>query len=1115
MAKIIETVDELNELLNLLNRIAQNDKTTWNERKYLLSIEGIDVDFRNDDTIIELPENIELLINLRQIMLGSCLLQKLPASIGNLTNLEELSIYKRNYQKDYSHLVGDVESSTLPNSIWNLTNLRRLTLIGYTHIELTQSIERLANLTYLFLGNNSLSELPESIGRLTNLTILYLGYDRLSELPESIGKLTNLTSLKLNDNELSELPESIRNLTKLAILDVSNNKLSKLPENMCKLTNLTSLEMGGNNLSELPESICKLTNLTSLNISSNNLIELPEGIGKLTNLTDLIIIRSNLIELPESIGNLVNLTSLDISGNNLRELPESIVDLTNLTSLRLSNINLCELPECICKLTKLKELDIGGNNLNRLPVSLKNVRELESLDVSDNRLSAIPDYFGGFPNLKKLDLGMLHLDALPESLLQLKVPFVSEKYFFLLDQGINIYETTLSTQPISLFFQPSELIQAYYNAKKIAIKDAKVVFLGDGGAGKTHTIMRIRDGGKQKKYDTETTQGIAISDYTNKSISGETEVKFWDFGGQEIMHSVHRCFLTDRCCYVVVVSNRTSDLTQRAAYWLRNIETFTRDCPVILAINRYDNNPNVGINLMELQKNYPNLIGPPVFYSAKDSSEEEFGALTRAIMAQAEKLDSVRMSFPEGWYHIRMELSRRAEQSYYINMEEYYQICRDSGSGINVEDEHQRQICNWLLDWFNDMGVCFSYYKDGVYGHALQKCQILNPEWLTNAIYIIINEGCRHATNGVIQQNTIHTILNSDEVKRENTVIPKSVKYTKDETGYVLNIMRKFKLSYPITEQAEFIPAICPENTPKGFHPDQYTHHIAYEMEYTYLPDSVLHRLMIVCNDKLKMQKIYRKGLRIEDVPNGIIAVADMGMSTTTIKIDVYSIAETPLWNQLQYLRNQILKINDELHLNAEDYIIGEEGDKRARIPVAILLDYNEKGEREIRFPALDNRSMLVFNVDQVLGEAFGGQLLQSAANTAKETQQSMVTVILDSQQFGVLMDQLQKHSGKMDEVVNELGISNDLLRELTAEQQTIIQCISDFTQKPEKEIAETEDKMRKSKKPLEVFCTALGGAANAAQIADFAINHGELLGKILSKIPMIASLVFAALKIG
>ncbi len=168
----------------------------------------------------------------------------------------------------------------------------------------------------------------------------------------------------------------------------------------------------------------------------------------------------------------------------------------------------------------------------------------------------------------------------------------------------------------SVCFQPRELVEAYYRAPKTSIRESKVIFLGDGGVGKSFTIQRLLHGGDAGDYPTEVTPGIDISDYHVQQPDRDFHIHFWDFGGQEIMHAMHRCFLTTRTCYVVVVCNRMRDLTGQARYWLNNINSFAEGSPVILAINLWDDIPTWELDSTRLHREFPNLV-QIIPYSAK------------------------------------------------------------------------------------------------------------------------------------------------------------------------------------------------------------------------------------------------------------------------------------------------------------------------------------------------------------------------------------------------------------------------------------------------------------------------------------------------------------------
>lgn len=197
------------------------------------------------------------------------------------------------------------------------------------------------------------------------------------------------------------------------------------------------------------------------------------------------------------------------------------------------------------------------------------------------------------------------------------------------------------------------------------------------------------------------------------------DINFWDFGGQEIMHSMHRCFLTDRTCYVVVLSNRFERINKKARYWLRTINSYAKNSPVILAVNCHGDSHSDGVDTQELRKDFPNL-GDVVTYSAKCFNKTEFKRLTDKIIKQAKQLDSYSMEFPENWANIRKELlEKAANRQPYIDNQEYYDICEEYG-------KNNPKIRTWLLEWFNDLGICFSYHQ-GANGEELKEYKVLSP----------------------------------------------------------------------------------------------------------------------------------------------------------------------------------------------------------------------------------------------------------------------------------------------------------------------------------------------------------------------------------------------------
>ena len=87
----------------------------------------------------------------------------------------------------------------------------------------------------------------------------------------------------------------------------------------------------------------------------------------------------------------------------------------------------------------------------------------------------------------------------------------------------------------------------------------------------------------------EATEGIDIVRWqVSADGGGEVRLKVWDFGGQEIMHATHQFFLTRRSLYVLVVDALVGAEDNRVEYWLKIIQSFGKEAPVLVVGNKID-----------------------------------------------------------------------------------------------------------------------------------------------------------------------------------------------------------------------------------------------------------------------------------------------------------------------------------------------------------------------------------------------------------------------------------------------------------------------------------------------------------------------------------------------
>ena len=189
----------------------------------------------------QFPSNIDELTNLSYIHISDCgLYGSLPASIGDLNNLESLQVYDNDHDLPDSLNLDSQLTGLIPQEIGNLESLK-----------------------YLRLDNNNLSgQIPSEIGELDSLVFLLLGGNELEgEIPASLMNLLGLASLSLNDNQLTgHIPLEIAGLVNLETIDISNNQLTgEIPEGLSNPADLYYVNLSNNQLAGyITEQFCDM-----------------------------------------------------------------------------------------------------------------------------------------------------------------------------------------------------------------------------------------------------------------------------------------------------------------------------------------------------------------------------------------------------------------------------------------------------------------------------------------------------------------------------------------------------------------------------------------------------------------------------------------------------------------------------------------------------------------------------------------------------------------------------------------------------------------------------------------------------------------------------------------
>ena len=555
------------------------------------------------------------------------------------------------------------------------------------------------------------------------------------------AKEKHLEELDLSSNDrekLTEVPPEVFDLTHLKVLKLKFNRISRISESLGKLTNLTILDLYENKLTELPKSLGKLTNLKLLFLSKNKLTELPESLGKLTNLSLLNSSENKLKKLPQSIGNLDKLTILKLWNNQLKTLPESLGNLNNLKVLNLWRNKLTTLPESLGKLTSLDELYLDNNQLTSLPESLGNLTNLTHLNISVNPLVKPP-----------IELAEQGIEEIMKYFQQLK------------EEGVDyIYE-------------------------------AKLLIVGEGGAGKTTLAKKIDNPNYNLREDEESTKGIDIIKYSFPILDKEGKkrdfkVNIWDFGGQEIYHATHQFFLTKRSLYTLVADTRKEDTD--FYYWLNVVELLSDNSPLLIIKNEKQNRKRE-INETGLRGQFTNLEKTLATNLANNRGLEE---IVTHIQNYIKSLPHIGEPLPKTWAQVRQALEQ--DKRNYISLQEYLEICEKNGF-TRYKDKLQ------LGGYLHDLGVCLHFQDEE--DSLLYRTVILKPTWGTDAVYKVLDNDQVVNNQGYFTRKDLKSIWHEEKYVQKR--------------GELLELMKKFQLCYQIpgNKNAFIAPQLLSDNQPE------------------------------------------------------------------------------------------------------------------------------------------------------------------------------------------------------------------------------------------------------------------------------------------------------------
>ncbi len=608
-------------------------------------------------------------------------------------------------------------------------------------------------------------------------------------------------------------------------------------------TRLNLSELG---LRKLPTNLIELTWLETLFISFNEIsdIALLESLPALRSLD----LRGNLVRSVQPLTRLHELEYLDLAGNGIREIGP-LGSLSQLKTLYLEENRLADI-QPLSMLSDLESLDVAHNDLADI-WALEHKPKLTRLHLSNNRIADLSPLSDAV-NLRKLDVhanritDLTPLAACPELR---AILFGSNRVRDLtpiaplIERGLAIKQkrggnntsspvlNPLTTPPPEIVANGNAAITRYYSEiarqGSARIYEAKLLIIGEGGAGKTTLARKIEDPASPLPDESETTMGIDVKRirFMRVARSESFYLNIWDFGGQEIYHATHQFFLTHRSLYVLLDDTRKDDKNvhdHAFSYWLQVVELLGGESPLFIVQNEKSDRSKA-IDLRSMQARFDFIKD---CLATNLATNRGLDSVIAALKYWLPRLEHIGDTLPIQWIRVRGDLVRRLVRRKHISLTEYLQLCAE-----HRIPEEARALD--LSRYLHDLGV-FLHFQDHP---ILRNIIVLENSWATDAVYAILDDEEIKRGSGFFTASDLGRLWAGEDYERHQHEL--------------MALMEKFELCYKLrdTDSATWLaPQLLPPAANEAEIDEYEGAELVVRYEYDFMPKGILPRLIVRLN---------------------------------------------------------------------------------------------------------------------------------------------------------------------------------------------------------------------------------------------------------------------------
>jgi len=323
---------------------------------------------------------------------------------------------------------------------------------------------------------------------------------------------------------------------------------------------------------------------------------------------------------------------------------------------------------------------------------------------------------------------------------------------------------------------------------------------------------------------------------------------------------------------------------------------------------------------------YPNIVS---INRVSCGTGEGIELLIDSLNESLAKVNHLNTLWPKAWFELKEKLEKSEEN--FISLEVFNKHCKE----VDIYSKHRQ---NTILDFLHDLGVVL-HFKD----FDLDNTSVLNPHWVTEGVYKIINSRQLVEQLGILSYASIENIL------------PNKV-YPKEQYRFLISLMEKFELCYKINRNEILIPDLLSVQEPDF----NITPILKFIVEYAFLPRSIFPKFIVRMKNDVKESLAWRTGVILENTKLNCLARLRVDYEEKTINIEVEGFHAREYFSIIHYTLTDINNSFSNLSITE-------------RIPIAetnITVSYQHlKNLEELGvFDFIPEGSTSMINVSETLG---------------------------------------------------------------------------------------------------------------------------------------------------